>query len=237
MTTPSFNSIVDDAAQPYANVSRYAYHFTRNKLRYDPVFRALLQQGLLPDHGHLLDLGCGLGVLPALLHQARNQYRVGNWPADWPAPPQNLYLQGIELLHWKVAAANIALKDKAMIEQGDIRTANLPSCSAVIILDVLFYLRPTEQRQTLQRVAQALQPDGLLLLREANAAGGWRFHVTRLAEQILCLWRGQGWLPLNYKSQSEWVGLLEELGFSVECIPMSKGTPFANVLFRATRAN
>ena len=55
MTTPSFNSIVDDAAQPYANVSRYAYHFTRNKLRYDPVFRALLQQGLLPDHGHLLD--------------------------------------------------------------------------------------------------------------------------------------------------------------------------------------
>ena len=123
-----------------------------------------------------------------------------------------------------------------MIAQGDIRTVNLPSCSAVIILDVLFYLRPTEQRQTLQRVAQALQPDGLLLLREANAAGGWRFHVTRLAEQILCLWRGQGWLPLNYKSQSEWVGLLEELGFSVECIPMSKGTPFANVLFRATRA-
>ena len=72
MTTPSFNSIVDDAAQPYANVSRYAYHFTRNKLRYDPVFRALLQRGLLPDHGHFLDLGCGLGVLPALLHEARN---------------------------------------------------------------------------------------------------------------------------------------------------------------------
>ena len=235
MTTPSFNSIIDAAALPYANVSRYAYHFTRNKLRYDPVFRALLQRGLLPDHGHLFDLGCGLGVLPALLHEAGNHYRVGNWPADWPAPPQNIYLHGIELLDWKVEAASKALGDKATIKQGDIRTTEFPPCSAVIILDVLMYVHPTEQRQILQRIAQSLQPGGVLLLREANATGGWRFYVTRLAEQILGLWRGQGGLPLYYRSTAAWIALLQELGFSVESVPMSQGTPFSNVLFRATR--
>lgn len=229
-----YNSIVDAAAQPYARVSRYAYLFARGKLRLDPVFRVLLQDGLLPDQGQLLDLGCGLGVLPALLHEARNHYCAGNWPADWPAPPQNIYLSGVELLHWKAKAASNAIGDRASIKQGDIRTVEFAPSSAVIILDVLLYLHPAEQRQILQRVAQSLQPDGLLLLREANAAGGWRFHVTRMAEQILCLWRGQDW-RLHYRSSAEWVALLKELGFSVETLPMSQGTPFANVLFRATR--
>ena len=229
-----FNALVDAAALPYASVSRYAYHFARGKLRRDPIFRALLSDGMLPNSGLLLDLGCGMGVLSALLHQAHQHYRAGNWPLDWPAPPQNLNLHGVELLKWKVAAATTALKGAALIEQGDIRTIALPSCSAVIILDVLYYLRPSEQRQILQRIAQSLKPGGLLLLREANAAGGWRFHVTRLAEQILGLWRGQGWLPLHYRSSAAWIALLEELGFSVECIPMSKGTPFANVLLVST---
>ncbi len=230
-----YNEIVDAAALPYASVSRYAYQFVRAKLRYDPVFRALLSEGLLPSTGRLLDLGCGLGVLPALLHEAQNHYHAGNWSADWPAPPHNLYLHGVELLAWKVEAANKALGVKAAIKQGDIRTVELPPCSAVIILDVLLYLRATEQQQTLQRIFQAIQPGGVLLLREANAAGGWRFYITRMAEQIMCLWRGQGWLSLHYRSKAEWIALLEELGYCVECMPMSQGTPFANVLFRATR--
>ena len=231
-----FNALVDAATRPYADAGRYAYHFTRGKLRRDPVFRALLQGGLLPDQGQLLDLGCGLGVLPAMLLEARNQYRVGNWPSDWPAPPQKLYLHGVELLKWKVAIANTALGDKASIQQGDIRTADFPPCSdVIIILDVLMYMQPTEQRLVLQRVAQSLPAGGVLLLREANAAGGWRFHATRMAEQILSLLRGQGWPSLHYRSETEWITLLEELGFSVKCLPMSQGTPFANVLFRAKR--
>ena len=232
--SPIFSSIIDAAALPYASVSRYAHHFTRSKLRYDPVFHALLKNGLLPDQGRLLDLGCGLGVLPALLHAACNHYRAGNWPHGWPAPPQNLYLHGIELLDWKVAAASKALGNKANIQQGDIRTVEFPACAGVIILDVLMYVPATDQRQILQRITHALQPGGVLLLREANASGGWRFHITRLAEQILGLWRGQGWQKLYYRSVAEWVALLEQSGFFVECMPMSRGTPFANVLFRAT---
>ena len=233
----NFNSLIDAATLPYAQAGRYAYHFARGKLRHDPVFRALLKDGLLPDEGRLIDLGCGLGVLSALLTEARNQHQLGNWNPDWPTPPQHLELHGVELLDWKVEAAKRALGDKASIRQGDIRTAEFPDCSTVIILDVLLYLNASEQRQILQRIARTLQPGGTLLLREGNAAGGLRFHVTSLAEHICCLWRGQGWQALHYRNAAEWIALLEELGFAVDSLPMSQGTPFANVLFRATRVS
>ena len=231
----SFNSIIDAATLPYARAGRYAYHFVRGKLRYDPVYRAILKNGLLPNEGRLIDLGCGLGILSALLTEARNQHQAGNWNPDWSTPPQNLELHGVELLNWKVETARQALGDRAAICQGDIRTFELPGCSAAILLDVLLYLNAAEQRQILQRIARTLQPGGTLLLREGDAAGGLRYYVTSLAEHICCLWRGQGWQALHYRSTTEWITLLEELGFSVDSLPMSQGTPFANVLFRATR--
>ena len=231
----NFNALIDAAAQPYARAGRHAHRFVRGKLRYDPVYRAILKHGLLPNEGRLIDLGCGLGLLSALLTEARNQHQRGNWNPDWSTPPWNLEFQGIELQNWKVAAARQALGDSDTVRQGDIRAIELPDCSAATILDVLLYLNAAEQREILQRVAHALQPGGTLLLREGNAAGGLRQLVTRLAEHICCLWRGQGWQTLHYRSKTEWVALLEELGFSVDALPMSQGTPFSNVLFRATR--
>jgi len=231
----NFDALVDAATQPYAGAGHYVYKFARGKLRHDPVFRELLKQGMLPGDGVLLDLGCGLGVLPALLHEARSHYRAGGWPADWQPPPQNLELHGVELLDRKVAVAQQALRGKATIRQGDIRTTEFPESTAVVVLDVLLYLSADEQRQTLQRIAQALRPGGTLLLREGDAGGGLRFHITRLSEQMCCLWRGQGWQPLHYRTVAEWIALLQELGFSVDVLPMSIGTPFSNVMFRATR--
>ena len=235
--SPDFDDLIATATRPYGRAGRYAYRFARGKLRYDPVFQAVLKHGLLPKRGRLLDLGCGLGLLLALLSQARSQYQAGQWFAGWPTPPPNLQLSGVELEPWKVAAATQALGDKATIRQGDIRNIELPQCAGIVILDVLYYLNAAEQRQVLQRIASALQPGGVLLLREGDTAGRLRFHITRLVERLCCLSRGQGWLPFHYRSAKEWVKLLQELGFSVESLPMSHGTPFANSLFRATRVN
>lgn len=230
-----FEQLVDAAAQPYLSEGRGDYEFVRGKLRYDPVFPTLLRRGLVPGDGLLLDLGCGLGALSALLHEAGNRYRAGDWPADWAPPPQNLELHGIELHARKAAVAARALRGRATITQGDIRTTELPSCTVAVILDVMLYLGPDDQLRALQRVAQAIRPGGMLIMREGDAAGGWRFHATRLAEKICCLGRGQGWYPLHYRATTEWSAILQGLGFSVETQPMSEGTPFSNVLFRATR--
>jgi SAM-dependent methyltransferase len=233
--TKQFDILVSAAAQSYAAKGRADSEFVRGKLRYDPVFSALLKRGLVPGDGVLLDLGCGLGGLNALLHEAGKQYRLGNWPADWAPPPQNLEMYGVELHERKARVAAQALRGKATITQGDIRNAALPDCTVAVILDVLLYLSAEDQLRALQRVAQAIRPGGMLIMREGDAAGGWRFHATRLAEEICCMWRGQGWYPLHYRATTEWIAILQGLGFSVETLPMSEGTPFSNVLFRATR--
>jgi SAM-dependent methyltransferase len=68
---PALASLIDAASAPYRAAGRFAWHFARGKLRGDPVFAALLAQGLLAGRARVLDLGCGQGLLAAWLLAAR----------------------------------------------------------------------------------------------------------------------------------------------------------------------
>ena len=57
--------LIDRASERYRNAGVFAYNFARGKLRGDPVFRALLERGMLLGRGRILDLGCGQGLLAA----------------------------------------------------------------------------------------------------------------------------------------------------------------------------
>lgn len=232
---PQVRTLLDATTRPYIGAGTYAWHFARGKLRHDPVFFSLLRRGWLPDRGSLLDLGCGRGLLLALLVAAREQFRSGQWPPDLPPPPLNLGLQGIDLQDDHVRAARWALDGRARVTRGDIRDGGFPACSAVVLLDVLLYMEEREQVQVLRKAAAALEPDGLLLLREADAAAGFAFRVTRWSERMLEVMRRRALSRLHYRSATQWAGLLESLGFSVSAEPMSQGTPFANVLYRCRK--
>lgn len=227
-------ALLDAAARPYLGADASAWWFARGKLRFDPVFFALLQRGYLPDRGTLLDLGCGQGLLLALLVAARDQFRRGQWSPDRP-PPLNLTLQGIELDPNRASMAQRALVNQAQVTRHDIRDAAFTPCSAIVLLDVLLYLEERDQLRVLEKAVAALEPGGLLLLREADAGAGFAFLVTRWCERLLEVGRGHLRNRLHYRSALEWAGLLEELGFTVSAEPMSAGTPFANVLFTARK--
>jgi SAM-dependent methyltransferase len=232
-----FRSLVDEATERYRGAGRYAWHFAKGKLGGDPVFRFLLQQGVLPRRGRLLDLGCGQGVLMSLLQVASERLANGQWPGDWPPPPDALEMHGVELRADRVKSARLALGGAITITQGDVRDVDLPPSSAIAILDVLLYLDSDQQRTLLQRCARALEGGGVLLLREADAAGGAAFVVTHWAERIACWARGQFRQRLLYRTADDWKAVLTSLGFSVGVQPMSTGTPFSNVLFIARRAS
>ena len=80
-------ALIDRASEPYRNAGLFAYNFARGKLGGDPVFRAVLERGLLVGRGHILDLGCGQGLLAAWLRAAQLCYQSGAWPQGWPPAP------------------------------------------------------------------------------------------------------------------------------------------------------
>ncbi len=216
---------------------KYAFHFARSKLRFDPVYLALLRHGLLPHEGTLLDLGCGQGLLLSLLRAAKEQHAAGRWPRDWPAPPQHLALRGIDAHAGRIGTARRALNDSVHVEQRDLRGLDLPRpCSVITMIDVLLYLPEGEPERLIRKAAQALGPGGMLLLREPDAGAGLAFRLTQFGSWFDALTRGRWGAPIMYRSAAHWSALLASEGLRVEAQPMSEGTPFANVLFVARKA-
>lgn len=228
---PETETLLEAATRPYIASGKYAWHFARGKLRHDPFFFWVLRRGLLPERGRLLDLGCGQGLLLALLTAARQQYARGQWPRGWPAPSSSFQMHGIELDRDRAETARRALGTSAEIDCCDIRVAPFPACSVVVMTDVLLYLTEVEQIRVLQKAIDALRPGGLLLLREADARAGLRFYITQWSDRLIAAARGRFWRKLHYRGASTWVSLLEELGLAVDAEPMSEGTPFSNILF------
>jgi SAM-dependent methyltransferase len=229
-------ALLDAASQPYLSAGRFAYHFARGKLGGDPAYRGILEQGFLADRERILDLGCGQGLLCAWLGAAQRLYAQGIWPEGWPAPPRPHSVAGIELMNSDVERARRALGSACGVSQGDIRVTPFGAVDAVVILDVLHYMDGRAQQEVLGKVRASLPKGGLLLLRIGDAAGGLRFRYSQWVDKVIMLLRGHAWVTTYCRSVPEWLGLLRECGFDARPMPMSQGTPFANVLLLAHAA-
>lgn len=227
------NTLVEAAARRYASAGRVALGFARGKLRHDPAYLGLLRGGSLARAGVLLDLGCGAGILLALLAACRDREARGAWPSEWPPLPQGLELRGIERRASAVNRARRALGHDAEVALADLCEAVVPPCATAVLLDVLHYLDADSQENLLARVVEALEPGGALLIREVDGGEGWRARVTRAAERVRALGRGEPGQRFHYRSAREWVAIVERLGCTADVRPMRAGTPFANVLITA----
>jgi len=223
-------------ARRYAPAGRFARAYARAKLRRDPIFAALLRQGLLPESGRLLDAGCGQGMLLTALAVTREPEVSARWPADWPKPPAALELTGIERDPKDAERARAALRGAGRIVTADLREAILPRSDVVALVDVIHYLEPAAQETLLRRVCAALAPGGLLLLRICDADAGVRAVLTRAGDHLGVFTRRGRVGRLHLRSAAAWSALLRGAGLTVEAVPMAEGTPFANVLLLG-RAN
>ncbi|HEX2855231.1 MAG TPA: class I SAM-dependent methyltransferase [Opitutaceae bacterium] len=226
----TFDAIVDRASGRYRAAGITQWQVARGKLRGDPVFRAVWD-GPWTAGRTVVDLGCGQGLMLALFASARES-------ADGVAPGESEIprrLIGVEMRARSAEIARVALQAHAEIVTGDAREFTLPSCETVFIFDVLHVLPAADQDALLARIARALAPGGTLLLREADAAAGWRFQCVQISNRFRAMLGGGRYHHCHFRSAEGWRELLRRHGFTVAVHPMGRGTPFGNVLFAATK--
>jgi SAM-dependent methyltransferase len=235
--------LVRAASAFYRPAGRFAWHFARGKLSGDPVYAALLAQGLLADRSRIIDLGCGQGLLAAWLLAAwawHNADSARTWPRQWPAPPKLQSYTGLEINASEVARARRAFAfdpgAAVRVVHADIRDVDYPAADAVVILDVLHYLDYTSQERVLRQARAALGPHGLLLLRIGDAAAGAGFQLGKAFDQTVALLRRRRWVRLAHRPLADWQALLERCGFASRPVALRSAPPFADVLLSAAAA-
>ena len=162
MTRPALRQA---ACAPYRVAGRWAWYWywARGKLARDPVFHSLLEQGHLQPAGRVVNVGCGQGLLAAVLHADAQAAARRDWPAARrAAPPVTRYL-GIDLMPRATRHAQAALGrlrwpggQAPHFRYTDMRLAPLPACDVVVMLDVLHHANHAAQHALLRRAQAAL---------------------------------------------------------------------------------
>jgi SAM-dependent methyltransferase len=240
-----WQQLLEEACAFYRPSGLYARHFARGKLRWDPVFRALLVRGLIPPGSSLVDIGCGQALVASLLMAVQSRDAAQKrWPLCWGPLPVSVSYTGLEcmLQDWRRTQTLLSgpqgtrWMPGSRVFQADMREHDLLfSCNVFLLLDVLHYISHCAQEVLLQRVYQALSPGGRLLIRVADSRRGLRFGFSQWLDHCVARLRGLPSRANGGRSTTEWQLLLQNLGFDVNAIPMSQGTPFANVLLIADK--
>jgi uncharacterized protein (DUF2062 family)/SAM-dependent methyltransferase len=229
-----FVEMVRRAADRYVETSITAWEFARGKLFNDPLYYATTCNGMLRPGRTLVDVGCGQGLMLALLAEVPRTVRDERWLPGWAEPPIFERMVGIELRPRVAEMARRALGAEAEIVTGDARAIEGVPADAVLLFDVLHMMRPEQQESLVAMLAAALQPGGVMLIREADASAGWRFAAVRYGNRLKAIVFGSLRQEFHFRTVPDWRAFFARHGLHVDVVPMGTGTPFGNVLFRVT---
>ena len=187
--------------------TRFLRGYVRSKIRTDPVYAAVFDR--LRDSGQpLLDVGCGIGILPLYLRER-----------GFIAP-----ICGVDHDERKIAIARGVVPD-AELHTGDARTA-IDRGGTVVLLDLLHYFTSEEQARMLAAVAAHATT---VIIRDGIRDGSWRYRVTYAQEMFSRVVRWLRAERLHFPARDDVIRPFA--GFDVEVMPLYGRTPFNNYLF------
>jgi SAM-dependent methyltransferase len=187
--------------------------YVRWKLRSDPAYSAVLDR-LRGSEVPLVDVGCGVGILPFFLREH-----------GWMGP-----VAGLDFDDRKVQLAREAARRYREVDfvVADAR-GPLPSGHNVVLLDVLHYFPSSDQRTILENARKAIPDRGIIVIRQGLRDSSWRHRLTKSVDGLA---RTFGWMrgdAPHYPSREE---IIEPFsGFDVEVRPLWGRMPYNNYLF------
>ncbi|WP_255442789.1 bifunctional 2-polyprenyl-6-hydroxyphenol methylase/3-demethylubiquinol 3-O-methyltransferase UbiG [Corallococcus sp. Z5C101001] len=185
----------------------------------------LLEVASRLPRGTVADIGCGHGLLSALLAVSGPERRV----------------LGVDLDERKVRWARQALAglpnltlDVGSVEQ--LALAHPGTLDAVVVCDVLYLLPEARWPGFLQSVRGLLRPGGRFLLKEVEGDGSWK-HAKALAQEwvmVSLLGRTKASGGMVLKSRVDGERLLRDAGFEVrEVVGLGAGYTTPHLLYDA----
>lgn len=194
--------------------------YVRWKVRTDPAYRAVLD-AVRDRNQPLLDLGCGIGLLPFFLREH-----------GVTAP-----IVGVDFDQRKIDVARVAAQRYRGIDfiAADARDP-LPHGHDVVILDMLQYFDAASQQRILGNAARAVSAGGVVVIRQGIRDASWRHRFTRFVDALGRLVRWNRGERLNFPTRDD-VTRAFSGEFDAEIRPLWGRTPYNNYLFvlRKTR--
>jgi 2-polyprenyl-6-hydroxyphenyl methylase/3-demethylubiquinone-9 3-methyltransferase len=174
----------------------------------------------------VLDVGCGHGVLCALLtHQQPSREVVGIDPdprkVDWA----------------RASVGRFKGTDFHVTTVEQLAPLEAASFDAITVADVLYLLPEDEHPGFLAACHQLLKRGGTLWLKEAEDDGGWRTAKALAQERLMVrfLGRTRSSGGLGFSPREKMARVIEAAGFRVERVEaLSKYSTTPHVIFEAT---
>lgn len=202
--------------------SRYHYWYALSKLAMDPLY-AEVRPVFAQTRAVLLDVGCGIGLLPQCLRGAG---------------PEIEY-RGVDIDAVKIGIARAAARSsglsRAAFEVCDLTREFPQHRGSVALLDVLQYFEADARDELLGNAARCVAADGRLILRVGLNDGGWRAALTRATDRA---GHALSWMKTPPRSQptiADLTRLLGRHGLKGDFRPLWGRTPFNNWLVVAAR--
>jgi len=187
-------------------------------LRSDGIFRAAYEL-LRGSDQPLLDVGCGVGLLPFYLRER-----------CCAQPITGLDIDARKLRHAVRAVEDGSYASVSFLEQ-DVCN-ELPEFSGdVALFDVLHYLPPARQEALLRGVAARVAPGGMLILRDCPRDGSARYWATYVGELFAQAVSWNIGVPLHFPTRESIYDAFAAERFTREETPMYGGSPFNNRVF------
>ena len=192
-------------------------HYVASKLRSDPVVPAVWE-ALRDSPEPVLDVGCGVGLLPFYLRERGFEQPILAVDADARKVREGR----------KVATGRYV--GIAFVEH-DI-TNKLPAFGGnVALLDVVHYLPAARQRTLLDELGARVPGGGALLLRDCPCDGSIRYWATYAGERFAQAISWNMGVPLHFPTRESINASFAADHFARTEQPAYGGTPFNNRLF------